>query len=496
MQPSDDNALLREYVERDSEDAFAELVARHVSKVYSVALRHTGNADEAAEITQAVFVILARKSRTLSKGVILSGWLYLTARLTSVTYIRSEVRRRRREQEAYMRSTLNENESEVWPQIAPLLDAAMAGLNETDRHAVVLRFFDGKSLDEVADALGANEEAAKKRVTRAVEKLRRFFAKRGIVLPAAMVTAAISANSVQAAPAVLAKTATAMAVTKGATASASTLTLIKGALKFMAWTKAKTSVMVAVIALLAAGTATTVVVSERRANFLAAMKILKTVEAKYRSFSTFSYKGEGVIQLPTARHIVTFSGRLARPFVYRFENEDVDGTKIQQFTSWATDDYAFSYSSETNKLYKIKTTLEEHLARYDSLYLDSSLGSDIMPYLFFNQQADGFPEIFSRKEQSLRIERLDDGAIGSTECYRLRVTLPQHSVIFTFWIGKTDHFIYQTEQTFEKGEFNGKNYYPDTARVTYYGQSSGMQFETNDFIPEVPANLKLAEKWP
>ena len=256
MQELDDSALLREYVERDSEEAFAALVTRHVNKVYSVALRLTGNPHSAEEITQAVFVILARKSRQLGKRVILSGWLYQTARLTAVTFIRGGIRRARREQEACMQTALNENESDVWMQIAPLLDAAMAGLNETDRHAVMLRFFDGKSLREVGAALGANEEAAKKRVSRALEKLRAFFARRGVSSTTAIIAGAISANSVQAAPVALAKSVTAIAVAKGATAGGSTLTLIQGVLKIMAWTKAKTSIVVGVGVLLAAGTTT------------------------------------------------------------------------------------------------------------------------------------------------------------------------------------------------------------------------------------------------
>src|ERR1017187_8948565 len=99
MQELDDIALLRQYAERDSEEAFATLVERHINKVYSVALRLTGNPDQAEEITQAVFVILAGKSRHLGRRVILSGWLYQTARLTAVTYIRGEIRRARREQE-------------------------------------------------------------------------------------------------------------------------------------------------------------------------------------------------------------------------------------------------------------------------------------------------------------------------------------------------------------------------------------------------------------
>ena len=243
MQELDDIALLRQYTEQNSEEAFAMLVTRHVNKVYSVALRHTRNPHSAEEITQAVFVILAQKANKLRQHAVLSGWLYETSRLTAVTFIRSEIRRARREQEACMQTLSNEAESDVWPQIAPLLDAAMAGLNETDRHAVVLRFFDGKSMKEIGAALGGSEDAAKMRLNRAVEKLRGFFKKRGVVLPAAVLTAAISANSVQAAPVALAKSVTAVAIAKGAAASGSTLTLIKGALKLMAWTKAKTAIV-------------------------------------------------------------------------------------------------------------------------------------------------------------------------------------------------------------------------------------------------------------
>lgn len=247
MQELDDNDLLREYVERASDEAFAVLVARHINKVYSVALRHTGNPSHAEEITQAVFVILARKSPRLRAAVILSGWLYETARLTSITFLRSEIRRARREQEAFMQSSLNETESDLWRQIAPLLDAGMARLNEKERHAIVLRFFDGKSMSEVGAALGANENAAKKRVGRALEKLRTFFTKRGVSSTTALIAGAISAHSVQAAPAMLAKSVSVVAVAKGAAASASILTLIKGALKIMAWTKAKTTIVCAVI---------------------------------------------------------------------------------------------------------------------------------------------------------------------------------------------------------------------------------------------------------
>jgi RNA polymerase sigma factor (sigma-70 family) len=259
MHELDDSVLLREYVERDSGPAFATLVTRHVNKVYSVALRHTRNPHSAEEITQAVFIILAKKSRGLLKHKFFSGWLYETARLTAMTHIRGEIRRARREQEAYMQTSSDENQPDVWPQIAPLLDAGMAHLNEADRHAVVLRFFDGKSMSDVGAALGASEDAAKMRVNRALEKLRKFFTKRGVSSTTIIIAGTISANSIQAAPATLAKTVTAVAITKGAAASTSTLTLIKGALKIMAWTKMKTAIVVGAGILLTAGTTTMIV---------------------------------------------------------------------------------------------------------------------------------------------------------------------------------------------------------------------------------------------
>src|SRR5256885_3377299 len=227
MQEPDDLALLREYVEHGSEEAFATLVARHVNKVYSIALRHTRNAHQAEEITQAVFVILARKSRQLDKRVILSGWLCRTARLSAVTFVRSEIRRTRREQEAHMQNLLNESESEVWPQIAPLLDAAMAGLSQADHDAVALRFFDGKSMREIGAALGASEDATKMRVNRAVEKLRIFFTRRGIVCSAAALTAAISANAVHAAPIGLAVSVSTAAALSGTAIATATTTATK-----------------------------------------------------------------------------------------------------------------------------------------------------------------------------------------------------------------------------------------------------------------------------
>ena len=259
MQEAADRELLRQYVLGNSQEAFAALVSRYVNMVYSVALRKTSSPQAAEEITQAVFIILAKKARSLREKTALSGWLYHTARLTAANLLRTEIRRARREQEAYMQSLANENEPEVWPQIRPLLDDAMARLGAKDRDAIVLRFFEGRSFQEIALAAGATENAAKKRVQYALEKLRRYFAKHGVVSTASTLGGTIATNSVGVAPEVLVNTAVAAALSKGAAASISTLALVKATLKSLLWAKVKSAAGLGA-GLLAVGVAVTVAV--------------------------------------------------------------------------------------------------------------------------------------------------------------------------------------------------------------------------------------------
>jgi uncharacterized protein (TIGR03435 family) len=261
MQEMADMELLRQYARDNSEAAFATLVNRYVNLVYSAALRKTDNPGAAEEITQAVFVILAKKAGRLSPRTILSGWLYQTARFTAASFLRTEIRRARREQEAYVQSLSDQTEPAAGLEIMPLLEDAMGRLGEKDRNAIVLRFFEGKSFQEIGTVVGASENAVKKRVAYGLEKLRKFLAKRGISSTATSLADAISTHSVQLAPAALAKSVTALAAAKGAAAGGSTLTLIKGALKLMAWTKVKTSVVVGLAALFVTGT--TVIVVEK-----------------------------------------------------------------------------------------------------------------------------------------------------------------------------------------------------------------------------------------
>jgi hypothetical protein len=155
-----------------------------------------------------------------------------------------------------MEIPMNETDSEsaLWKEITPLLDTAMGHLGDKDHSAIILRFFEGKDLKEVGAALGVSPNAAKTRVSRALQKLRRFFARRGIAVSTAVLAGAVSAHSVQAAPVGLAATVTS-AVFKGTTATASNLALIKTTLKLMAFTKIKTIVGGSLAGLLLAGTA-------------------------------------------------------------------------------------------------------------------------------------------------------------------------------------------------------------------------------------------------
>ncbi|HEY5298567.1 MAG TPA: TIGR03435 family protein [Verrucomicrobiae bacterium] len=257
MPDANDMDLVREFARHHSEAAFTELVRRHINLVYSVARRCTGNDGDAQDVTQAVFIILARKAAGLREKTLLTGWLYETTRFAAARLLRTNTRRHAREQEAYMQSTLNEADTSIiWEKLSPHLEDAMGKLNAADRALLVLRFYENKSGSEAAALLGIREDTAHKRVVRAIEKLRKVFAQRGVTLSGAAIAGAVSANSVQAAPVALVKTISVIAVAKGAAATISTSTLVKGALKLMAWSKTQTAIVVGVGILLAAGTTT------------------------------------------------------------------------------------------------------------------------------------------------------------------------------------------------------------------------------------------------
>jgi len=270
MTDAPDLELLEQFAREHSETAFAALVERHLSLVHAVALRHTNNAQHAQDITQAVFIILARKAASLSRKTVLPGWLHHTARLTAANFQRTEMRRRRREQEVFMQSTLHEPDllrpgetDALWPELSPLLDETMSRLRPADRDALVLRYFQNKNLAEIGAAMGLNERAAQKRVLRAVEKLRALFAKHGVTSTADQIAGSISTHSLQAASPALIKIVTATALAKGATASVSILTLAKTTLKIMFWKSLQTTIVAGSVVVLATTTIVAVEKSRR-----------------------------------------------------------------------------------------------------------------------------------------------------------------------------------------------------------------------------------------
>ena len=237
-----DCELLRRYAGTRSEEAFAELVRRHVNLVYSAALRQVnGDAHLAQDVAQTVFTNLARKAAPLSRREVLTGWLYTSAHFAAAKIVRTENRRRDREEE-FMREPISETAPELdWEKLRPTLDEAMHELKEADREVILQRYFENRAFAEIGARCGLNENAARMRVERALGKLRAVFLRRGIAATTALASV-ISANAIQIAPAGLAATLTSASLAAAGTGT--TLTL----LKLMTMTKLKLGISALVIA--------------------------------------------------------------------------------------------------------------------------------------------------------------------------------------------------------------------------------------------------------
>src|SRR5215471_3752961 len=198
-----DAQLLRSYADSRSEDAFAELVRRHLNVVYSTALRRVnGDAHLAQDVTQSVFTDLARKAASLSHRPVLTGWLYTSAHFAAAKAVRAESRRRTREQEAQTMNTLLTEAADTsdWPRLQSILEEAMHELKEAEREAILLRFFENRQHGDIGARLGVSENTARMRIERALAKLRAHLVRRGLTTTTGALSAAISANAVQLAP--------------------------------------------------------------------------------------------------------------------------------------------------------------------------------------------------------------------------------------------------------------------------------------------------------
>ena len=240
---TDDGQLLQHYTREHSESAFGDLVTRHIDLVYAAALRVAcGDRPLAEDVTQVVFMDLARKARGLPCDVMLAGWLHRHTCYTAAKAVRTERRRKTREQIAVEMRALDDNTAPPWERIAPHLDEGLNQLSASDRDAIVLRFLKRQDLRAVGAALGISEDAAQKRVSRALEKLRGLLSRRGVALTVTALASAMAAEAVTAAPAALAVSVTAASVAAAA-GTGTALTL----LKFMATTKLKTGVISAIV---------------------------------------------------------------------------------------------------------------------------------------------------------------------------------------------------------------------------------------------------------
>lgn len=245
-----DQQLLLQYTRQGSQAAFSQIVARHLNFVYTVCRRETGDAALAEDVTQVVFLILARKAPSLRVETTLSGWLFQTARFAAKNARRREVSRKKQEQTMGEHLPLEEPpKNEIWNQLEPHYNAALAALSAKDREAVLLRFADGLSYPELGAALGTSEDAARMRLNRAVSRLRQSFAQAGIAVSVAVLAALLSERTVQAAPMALVAR-----ITSGAAAITSNIySQFQGALRAMTLNKLKMTAAIGVGLALAGG---------------------------------------------------------------------------------------------------------------------------------------------------------------------------------------------------------------------------------------------------
>ncbi|MDB6015547.1 MAG: polymerase, sigma-24 subunit, subfamily [Pedosphaera sp.] len=235
--------LLAEYLKSGSEAAFHELVTRYINLVYGTALRLVGgNAPAAEDVTQTVFVHLARKAHGLSNETALGGWLHRDTCHVAATLMRGERRRQNREREAVEMNPLQDHSASNLAQVTPVLDEAINQLGAEDRVAIVLRFYEQRNLRAVGEALGSSENAAQKRVTRALEELRALLQQRGVALSAAALGTALATEAATAAPVGLAVSVAGGALVAAGTGTTFTL------LKIITMTKLKIGIVSAIVA--------------------------------------------------------------------------------------------------------------------------------------------------------------------------------------------------------------------------------------------------------
>jgi uncharacterized protein (TIGR03435 family) len=341
----DDDELLRAYVRSESEEAFRGLVDRHLPMVYATARRMVGDAQLAEDLAQAAFMILAQKAASLNRRQVLGGWLYQTTRNLARHAIRNEQRRRIREQTAVAMQSLNAKSEP--DHILEGLEPAMAELEDNERDVLVLRFLQARSLREVGHQFGINEDAARMRVNRALDRLREVFERRGIAVTSALLGTILAASTSEAVPASLASSITATALALK-TAAAVTGTVAHSAVTAASWLNAK-AVIAAIGAAVVACTGVFLVQSQRMENIRAENRNLSAQQqlltAQVESVSLAERNREEELQNLQREHGELL--RLRNEVAQLRRAQAKPGTSIQapsQELSWSLDPKALAQS--------------------------------------------------------------------------------------------------------------------------------------------------------
>jgi RNA polymerase sigma factor (sigma-70 family) len=465
MRSENDMDLVRSYVADQSEAAFETLVSRHINLVYSAASRLVQDPHVAQDVTQAVFIIFARKAASLGPKTVLPSWLHRTSCFVARDSLKKQHRRLQREQEAQMQSLPNEmppGPEENWTELAPLLDNAIANLSEKDRSAIVLRFFQNKSLADVGNALGTSEDSARMRVNRSLEKLRLLLVKNGVTSTAAVIAASISTHSVSAAPAGLAASIAA----NGAAAGVSTAVLVKGGLKLMSWAKTKLALYSCATGFLAISLGGLWI--QRNAWGMSPPEILGKTRSAYASLTNYSSSGESISTTFVAESPDEIIGQstnqftlmLARPDTYRIEWENPSLGPSKGLV-WSAGNGHFSiFSSRTSVpdtnalLFMMMTNFHKandlsHGLSY--VYSFGDLPGTMIPAVFYNTDRLNSHNLLHPEWHRLSdYVRKRDERINGVDCYILSASPQRERFIeITLWISKRDFLILQMQKTTE-----------------------------------------------
>jgi outer membrane lipoprotein-sorting protein len=316
-----------------------------------------------------------------------------------------------------------------------LLDEAMGRLGEADRNAIVLRFFENKTPQEVASSLNLTEVTARKRVSGALEKLRKYFTKRGIVIPVAVLTTVISANSVQAAPVGLAATISATAA-KGAAVAATVSTLVKGTLKLMAYAKLKPALYIGAAIVLVGGATTVVFLSHGAGGNAAASEIFKNAREKFASMTSYSDEGQTVATLNGTTLTTTFAIKLARPNLYRIEWTQATEYFTNGGAVWSAGngDFMLGRFEMLNKGGKATQFKDKETALSSAAGISASASSSIPGTFFQMNWGNQLGSASGEKQQA-------DEKVGDVDCTVFASESKGRTR--TLWIGKQDFLIHQ-----------------------------------------------------